>query len=740
MYRYYYYRHGPGCGDAHFETGWRENRAGRLATMPVERVGDTLLVWTNSHAAVGVVTGTNLRCDWPSGWKYRNVAVRWLARAPVRDVQFDDRFDVWQRATMGEESTDDLQRVARRVAEHVSSIQPATPVARRVAEHVSSIQPATPVARRVAEHVSSIQPATPVAQQPVARRVAEHVSSIQPATPVAQQPAARRVAEHVSSIQPATPQQPVASTRPHLAVCESVAFAAIDACHAGCGASTTLMAPKRRRAVTDARDARKRRRAVTDATFVVPDDCVEYESSDDGPIIHLAVGACADDAGATDTAGSDTEEADATDTACSDADGADATDTAGSDTGEADATDTASSDTGEASATDTAGSDTGEADATDTAGSDTGEADATDTAGSDTGEADATDTAGSDTDSGSDSDADYAPSGDSSGEDSEHGIVWQRRLTDDAAAFLRRQDAELQALDWTFGHATRATLAMPIQLATPGGAGLGRQTLSTSGVLAYTALLEHVACKGGAPTPDLALEFVAHPLTTPQYINETWRVDSLAQLHALVHQLVADAAAYIREHSLHWHALCDPAELARHEGRLFRVNVRRFHGTPTRTLWTGFVLGATWDAVFRRLGFCRTVYSLVRRDGDHAVPSGFVCNECRHAEACTCRAPESHARQRELIEEIMALVVDRPRRGAVGQWHTVPLYVRDAHFFKQYPRALLLHCVCTPDTEERCTMSCFRARVFPRLVRLLNDCPQLKAWFRWTPVTGEEWG
>lgn len=127
MHRLYYYRHGPGTGDAHFEKGWREGCAGRLAGMPAEQVGDLAVVWTNSHMAVGVITAAGLRCDWPSGWKYRNVAVKWVARAPMRDVPFGDRFDVWKRATMGEEGAPPIQAAARRVAAHVIGHAHAAP-------------------------------------------------------------------------------------------------------------------------------------------------------------------------------------------------------------------------------------------------------------------------------------------------------------------------------------------------------------------------------------------------------------------------------------------------------------------------------------------------------------------------------------------------------------------------------------------------------------------------------------
>lgn len=332
---------------------------------------------------------------------------------------------------------------------------------------------------------------------------------------------------------------------------------------------------------------------------------------------------------------------------------------------------------------------------------------------------------------------------DADAEDTDVEERWVQRLGDTEREFLATQDRELGALEWGWDDPGPVELAMDVPLVTPGGAGRGAQLMARCGPLAVPALLEHVGSKVGLPSEPMALEFVAHPLTTPQYVNETWKVGSLAQLHALVHQINHSVRTYARRHRLHWRALADEANQQQHEGRLFRINVKEHKAIPTRTLWTGFLLGSTWDAAFRALGFCRTVYSLVNRDGSHAAAGVFVCPECVPLdEPCNCGAPETHDEQRHLAADIMGRVlggheVDDPAarggRSKSGRMSTVPLYIRDAHFFKHYPRALLLYAVHTREGVMRCTMSNFRG-VFWRVAELLAACPALRAWFQWNPA------
>jgi len=323
---------------------------------------------------------------------------------------------------------------------------------------------------------------------------------------------------------------------------------------------------------------------------------------------------------------------------------------------------------------------------------------------------------------------------------------WVTGLDEKTSAFLTNQDNELGKLDWTFQKPSFITLAKNIEIVTPGGAGRDAHNIVTSGPLALSALFQHVGCKDdriGEPgddlKPEFALEFATHPLTTPQYINEAWKIDSLDILHALIHQLNVEKGDYISQHNLHWRTLTDPAERKKHEGKLFRVKIQQAISRPNQSLWTAFLLGCTWDFTFKKLKVCRSVYSLVNLNGKHSNGKDFKCDECDSAskERCTCMHEETHEEQKILLEKIMDRVMDKARKSRKthkNAWHTVPLYIRDAHFLKKYPRALLIDTIHIGDKSFPCCMSSFRQYTFPIINELVNKSQAMRTWFQWTPM------
>ena len=114
MYRYFFYRHAPENGEENFDHGWENNRIGRLEYMPMESVGDIVIVWTNTKIAIGMITCVGLEHEWPSDFKYRDATVIWIVRKPMKDVDFRERFDVWTKAKKSEECKE-LQDQAKRI-------------------------------------------------------------------------------------------------------------------------------------------------------------------------------------------------------------------------------------------------------------------------------------------------------------------------------------------------------------------------------------------------------------------------------------------------------------------------------------------------------------------------------------------------------------------------------------------------------------------------------------------------
>lgn len=327
--------------------------------------------------------------------------------------------------------------------------------------------------------------------------------------------------------------------------------------------------------------------------------------------------------------------------------------------------------------------------------------------------------------------------------------AWAFTLSEKISIFLTCQDNELGKLDWTFQTPSIKSLNKKIEKVTPGGAGRVKNVIHTSGPLDLSVLFQHLGCKDdrkGEPGDDskadtiFAMEFAAHPLTTPQYINETWKMDSLNTLQALIHQLNRERGAYISKHNLYWRTLTNPEERQKHEGRLFCMKIQQAISRPTNSLWTAFMLGCTWDYTFQKLKVCRAVYSLVNKNAKHSMGKHFKCGECDNAarQRCTCMNEDTHAEQKIFVEELMDRVFGEQRESRKKHkdgWHTVPLYVRDAHFFKQYPRLLLLTKLHVGESEKPipCSMSNFRKHVFRRVNELVNKSQVMRTWFQWNP-------
>jgi len=132
MYRYFFYRHAPEKGEENFDHGWENNRIGRLGYMPMESVGDIVIVWTNTKIAIGMISCTGLKHEWPSDFEYRDAAVKWIVRKPMREVDFHERFEVWTIAKRGGEECKELQDRARRIVARIVKCPP--PNAKRPAQ------------------------------------------------------------------------------------------------------------------------------------------------------------------------------------------------------------------------------------------------------------------------------------------------------------------------------------------------------------------------------------------------------------------------------------------------------------------------------------------------------------------------------------------------------------------------------------------------------------------------------
>lgn len=119
MYRYFFYRHAPENGEENFEHGWVNGRIGRLGYMPMESVGDIVIVWTNTKIAIGMISCSDLKHEWPSKVEYRDATVKWILRKPMKEVDFHERFGLWTRAKHGDEECKELQDKAKQVVARI---------------------------------------------------------------------------------------------------------------------------------------------------------------------------------------------------------------------------------------------------------------------------------------------------------------------------------------------------------------------------------------------------------------------------------------------------------------------------------------------------------------------------------------------------------------------------------------------------------------------------------------------
>lgn len=221
-----------------------------------------------------------------------------------------------------------------------------------------------------------------------------------------------------------------------------------------------------------------------------------------------------------------------------------------------------------------------------------------------------------------------------------------------------------------------------------------------------------------------------HPLTQETIVNERYLINSLQQLHDLCVQTCKQKWDYIRQHNLSWRMLSrDPLVYEQHKKKLFYIRVSEFkYKENGSSLWSHFFLGTTWIFTLKALGICPQAIWMNGDDHDNNAQSYFRCNICSADDRRGCECGD-HDQQNNFVLKLIHRDTGRknltcsdrdPRRR-----DTIPKYCRNAHFFRQHPRLLLL-CV---------SMSYFNDYFNTLYSRLMYTCPVLREYSK-SIVTG----